>query len=167
MLKMSKPRSTKTDGGVLLSELLVEAKTIISEVNLLHLASTFDLKSVSSTGNFFQNKKGQTIILESSVHLTFPPLLKTTSGPLLSSNPPRLLLPGVHLLTPPPAGLQDGVSGGTSTTLPTPHSSRSPPQLLYLILFTLTSPISVLLFMRTGPWNLEILTLSMICLSMG
>ena len=72
-----------------------------SELDVLHLASTFDLKSVSSTGNFFQNKKGQTIILESSVHLTFPPLLKTTSGPLLSSNPPRLLLPGVHLLTPP------------------------------------------------------------------
>ena len=33
------------------SELLVEAKLNISVVNLFHLASTFDLKSVSSTNS--------------------------------------------------------------------------------------------------------------------
>ena len=42
-----------------------------------------------------------------------------------------------------------------------------PPHLLYLVLSTLTPPISFLLFIRTGPLKLVMFTLSCSCLSKG
>ena len=47
------------------------------------------------------------------------------------------------------------------------HPAHSPPHLRYCILSTLTPPISLLLFMRTGPLKFWIWILSMICLSRG
>ena len=47
------------------------------------------------------------------------------------------------------------------------HPAHSPPHLRYCILSTLTPPISLLLFMSTGPLKFWIWILSMICLSRG
>ena len=47
------------------------------------------------------------------------------------------------------------------------HPAHSPPHLRYCILSTLTPPISVLLFIKTGPLKFWIWILSMICLSRG
>ena len=47
------------------------------------------------------------------------------------------------------------------------HPAQFPPHLRYCILSTLTPPISVLLFIKTGPLKFWIWILSMICLSRG
>ena len=74
---------------------------------------------------------------------------------------PRLLLPGVDHLSPPCCLAGWRQAGETSSM----HQMF--PHLLYLVLSTLTPPISFLLFIRIGPWKLVMFTLSCSCLSKG
>ena len=76
---------------------------------------------------------------------------------------PRLLHPGV-ILPLPPCWLAGWRWAGETSIL---GGHQLPPHLMYLVLSTLTPPISFLLFISMGPLNDVMLTLSWSCLSKG
>ena len=79
--------------------------------------------------------------------------------PQSSFSPTGSSLPGLHL--PPP------LRGGRGEPPSWLVDYWPPPHLRYCILSTLTPPISVLLFIKTGPLKFWIWILSMICRSRG
>ena len=92
-------------------------------------------------------------------HPSIDLMMMTMMMPQSSFSPTGSSLPGLHL--PPP------LRGGRGEPPSWLVDYWPPPHLRYCILSTLTPPISVLLFIKTGPLKFWIWILSMICRSRG